>query len=359
MLKKAPGIILLISLLLTAVQFTGCSIFDTTISESDSVYSWTLGSDNATFTITDVTVNGESRLSTPFTQARLAYNTNLDGYLTYSFHKDKDTTVIYTVTDYTGGNTAYNQWAAFFTTPEGQWALRPDKASNSTVPFLSYVSYSCPSTYEYGTYTDHGMWNGETFTVCMTWDAANQIASVSAQNSDNSKWYKAESVNPANMPKVYSYFGLSGENCSYKVSSITVNGVEKLSTDQTLSFAAYSADPAPATKITFVSDTDTTVKYTVTSYTPGAAEYEQWLAVSSFDNDGIWVLRPDHYSNATISTFTAPAYTGPTTYQNASLWAGNTPFTITMSWTASSKTLAVHVQDTAGTVIYDSSCTHN
>ena len=168
--KSLKGIFVSLTLALS-VFFAGCSM-----DIEKPVYSWSLGSDKASFTVTSVKQNGVEQLTESYKYKETSYSPELTNYLTYYFDSEEYTTVTFTIENYVAYGTdddsddieptAYNQWVAFLTTGNAeQWILRPDHYSNAKINSLSNVYYegnaATQNTYLAGTYGDTSLWNGK------------------------------------------------------------------------------------------------------------------------------------------------------------------------------------------------------
>lgn len=335
----------------------GCNGISTDMDIDNAIYSWSLGCDHASFTVTSATVNGVEQLDSSVKYDDLSYNTNLSGYLTYNFDPAEDCTVVYTVKDYTAGEESYEQWVSFLTADSGQWSLRADFYSNEKISGLSNVNYYY-NTYNNknsNTYANVTLWNNQTFYIRMHWNASGKYATVQALNSGNTIIYSATAYSDDLFVTA-----LGSENATFTISSIKVDGEETLNSSSTQSGLSYSSDINTYIPQFFDMAKDHDVVYTITDYTGGDSAYEQWLSyITTTSESSIWVARPDNWSNSTMSSFAAPTYSGPITYENTTLWntADGESFTITYSWRVDTKTMTVTA--TNGTSTYTASAVKN
>ena len=336
------------SALFAITTLSGCKIID--MSTSDELYSFTLGSEAATFTITSAKVNGKETLSHDFVEDNLAYDKDdYTGYLTTYITKDKDETIEYTLTDYTAGSSSWNQWITFFATDDDQWIARADSANNATSDLMPYTVYG-------GTPTSSNitLWDNETIKINVKWNHSDKRITVVAANADKSKCYVASAGASTATYKAYSAYstpastvfddtatlswGLGSENATLTITSVILNGVEQLSSNVTQTGLSWGSGDL---KYDFPASAPATVTYTITDYTAGSGAGDQWLAYFYADGTLKWGLRPDHYSptaDAGDPTYSGTLATG--TYTDTTEWNGET-FTITMSWDPDSRRLSV------------------
>ncbi len=300
-----------------ALFISGCSM-----DISNPVYTWSLGSDKASFKVTSAVVNGKERLSGNYSYNEPAYSTNLDGYLSYTFSPDKLFSATFTIEDYkaygtdTNDTTAYNQWVAFLTADTGeQWILRPDHYSNETIGELSEIYYEGNdgeenSTYTAGTYGNNKLWNGK-LTIKMEWNPLTKVASVHASKTSDPKVYYYATASKEPVTKRVT-LGSEAAKFTVKSAVLSTGGeeLELIKADTKQEGLAYWAFGGyTTTSITGGDAFDIT--YKLTDYTAGTEVYNNWMTfIYDSDENATWVLRSDNWSNTTFSA--GAEYSGTT-----------------------------------------------
>ncbi|MCR5607354.1 MAG: hypothetical protein K6F69_11140 [Treponema sp.] len=337
---------------------TGCNGISTDMDIDNAIYSWSLGCDNASFTVTSATVNGVEQLDSSVEYDDLSYSTNLSGYLTYNFDPAEDCTVVYTVTDYTAGEESYEQWVSFLTADSGQWSLRADFYSNEKISGLSNVNYYY-NTYDdknSNTYANVTLWNDKSFYITMTWYADFKTAVVQALDATNNIEYGAFATNgskewyyaSASLENTYTEnlkYTLASESTELTVTSATVNGVEQLSSNHTQSNLAYADYASKGLGYTFSPSSNAEIIYYITDYTSGGSAYTQWLAFLNTESGTLlWGLRPDNYSADTSGlTDSTVFYSGSNdvgTYTDPEMW-NDKDFRVIMKYSATTNRVNV------------------